>query len=159
MQPENSNFHAKLIELMQKFQQEALAKFQTTIMMPPPSVFEMGTEYVDGDFSTTLRARMPFIDRYRNPVGFYQGGMMGAAFDNVMGPLSYMAFQGPCVTLELHTRFVRPFTAHDEFMLIQCTLTSISKNILTIRGEAHTKDGKLLALASCTSMRSAPRTT
>lgn len=155
---EIKEFQDKLGVSLEVFLKNAHAAGLTHMKMPPPSVEEMGTEYLAGDFSTWLAAKFPFQPRYENPVGYYQGGMLGAAFDNVMGPLSYMAFNGPCVTLELHTRFVRPFRASDSAMIIQCYLTSLTKNILTIRGEAHTyhsepKKRKLIALASCTSIR------
>jgi acyl-coenzyme A thioesterase PaaI-like protein len=43
--------------------------------------------YVEGE---SMTVRFPFDVRFTNPMGVMQGGMIAAAIDNALGPLSYL---------------------------------------------------------------------
>jgi len=50
----------------------------------------MEGEFIDLVEGISLTARFPNKDRYMNPMGFMQGGIITAAIDNTVSPLSYM---------------------------------------------------------------------
>jgi acyl-coenzyme A thioesterase PaaI-like protein len=82
----------------------------------------------------------------------FQGGFICAAFDDVFGPLSYMAALRPVVTVDMNTTFIRPFTANDVSAIFTAELVSLSKSMLVMRAEARTLSGKLIATSTNTSM-------
>ncbi len=56
----------------------------------PPPVFEiMQGEFLSYDLEQTiLIVRFPVLENWLNPYGIMQGGMLAAAIDNTIGPLS-----------------------------------------------------------------------
>lgn len=57
----------------------------------PPKVFtDMGGALIRYDDGEALTARFPVRERYQNPMQYMQGGMIVAAIDNTLGPLSYL---------------------------------------------------------------------
>jgi len=76
-----------------------------------------------------------------------QGGFIAAAFDNTFGPLSYLAARGLCVTLDLHTQFVRAIDVGDELTIV-AKVASRGPNTMYLTGEARNKKGKLIAACS-----------
>lgn len=126
----------------------AFAKAGVHLQLPPPSGTLLGTTYTAIEQGTSLSARFGFNDAFQNPVGMFQGGLIGAAFDEVFGPLTYMAAERPTVTLEMSVSYVRPFTAKDKAITIRADVVSKTKSILLLRAEAHTEEGKLIATAT-----------
>jgi acyl-coenzyme A thioesterase PaaI-like protein len=62
-----------------------------TGMELPPKVFvDMDGEFIDFVEGESLTVRFPNKERYMNPLGFMQGGIIVAAMDNAIAPLSYM---------------------------------------------------------------------
>lgn len=118
-----------------------------TLELPPASSRLLGTKYVAVEMGKSLSGRFEFNPAFGNPLKMYQGGMLGAAFDEVFGPLTYMAAQRPVVTLEMSTTFVRPFMAADGWIEVAGQVVSQSRTVLVIQGEARTRDGKLVAAA------------
>lgn len=134
-------------EVMQSMNEMA-AKFAESglrMQMPPHSSTTLGTEYVAMDLGKSLAARVPFNPKFTNPMHMYQGGFLCAAFDEVYGPLTYMAAGQPVVTIEMSTSFIRPFTAKDEFIVIKAEVISKTKSLIVLKAEARTKEGKLVA--------------
>ena len=76
-----------------------------------------------------------------------QGGFLCAAFDEVFGPLSYMAARRPAVTIEMNTSFIRPFQAKHRLLTIRANLVSASRTLLLMEAKATSPDGKLIAVA------------
>jgi uncharacterized protein (TIGR00369 family) len=133
---------ARMKEMAEKF-----AGAGVRLNLPPESTKTLGTEYVAADWGKSLTGRVRFDPKFTNPVGFFQGGFLAAAFDDVMGPLTYMAAGRPVATIEMSLSFLRPFVAKDEFIDIRADVVSLSKNLLVLKAEAHSKGGKLLATA------------
>ena len=115
------------------------------LQMPPHSNKTLGTEYIDMDFGKSLTAKIPFQEKFTNPMHMYQGGFLCAAFDDAYGPLTYMAAGQPVVTIEMSTSFIRPFTVKDEFIVIKAEVVSKTKTLIVLKAEAHSKAGKLIA--------------
>lgn len=120
--------------------------------LPPSSSKAMGTVYTEMNLGKSLAARFAFNPLHTNPLKMFQGGFLCAAFDEVFGPLTYMAAGQPVVTLEMSTTFLRPFVAKDEFIEIRAEVVAKTKSILLLKAEAKNKDGKLIATGSNHSM-------
>lgn len=145
------NVHEQVLQSMK----DMAAKYSAAgvqLLMPPPSVETLGTIYTEIDFGKMLAAETKFDIKFANPMQVYQGGFLSAAFDDVCGPLTYMATGKPVVTIELSTTFVRPFTAKDEAIAIKAVVVSRSKNLLVLRAEAFSRSGKLIATFSSHSL-------
>src|SRR5258708_944519 len=120
--------------------------------MPPKSNQTLGTVYCEIDFGKTLTAEIEYDERFSNPTRVFQGGFLCAGFDEVFGPLSYMAAQRPVVTLDMGTAFVRPFRPSDGSALFQPQVVAITKSLVLMRAAAKAKSGKLLATSTNTSL-------
>jgi acyl-coenzyme A thioesterase PaaI-like protein len=115
----------------------------------PPKIFkEMGgvfLEYVEGQ---SLTIRFPVKESYSNPFGFMQGGMIVAAMDNTLGPLSLLLLP-PSITTYVNTRFIRPVKMAYEFIDVTAFAVEITPMRIDLRAEVKSPGGKLLA--TCTS--------
>lgn len=120
--------------------------------LPPRSNQTLGTLYREIDLGKRLVAEILYHDRFANPMQAFQGGFLCAAFDEVYGPLSYMAAQRPAVTLEMGATFVRPFRPDDRSALFQAEVVAVTHTLIVMRGEARTKSGKLIATSTNTSL-------
>ena len=78
-----------------------------------------------------------------------QGGFLVAAFDNVFGPLSYLAARAPCITLSLHTQFIRAVNPGTR-LLVRAEVISRGFQVLQMTAQAFNERNRLVALASAT---------
>ena len=61
-------------------------------LIPPPIFVTLQGEFMEFELdSGMLITRFPVLDKYLNPYGYMQGGMVAAAVDNTLGPLSMVA--------------------------------------------------------------------
>jgi acyl-coenzyme A thioesterase PaaI-like protein len=104
-------------------------------------------EYLEVNPSKNLKALLPFQEKFTNPAGIFQGGILCAALDEVFGPLSYISAQAPCMTLALHTTFLAPFKREMKTCQIEGMILKQSKNFIFMRAEIHSPDQILLAHA------------
>lgn len=144
--------HQELIQIMENFRDKAQKAGMPSLQIPPTAVSEMKTEYTACVPGESLSAKFPFDPRFLNPVGTFQGGMIGTLFDNVYGPLGYMAVERLSVTTEMAVKFVRPFTAQDEFLIVKADVISKTKRFLLMDARAYTPQGKLVATSTTTCM-------
>ena len=95
------------------FPPEFIQRMQTLmnngdLKLPPPIFNDMNGEFVDLDMSKkSLTVRFPVQERYQNPMGYMQGGMIATAIDNAIGPLSFMV-AAPNVTKTMEVTYLRP---------------------------------------------------
>jgi uncharacterized protein (TIGR00369 family) len=125
----------------------------------PPNCFTaMKAEIVQYESRNSLTVKFPVLEESLNPLRTMQGGYIVAAFDNVFGPLSYAAARCPCVTMNLHTQFIRPIMPGD-WLTITATVVSRGNQILYMTAEAHNEKKKLIATGSANAMmlKSEPR--
>lgn len=114
----------------------------------PPKVFkDMEAEIIDYTDGQSLTVRFPNKERYENPLGMMQGGMITAAIDNTIGPLSYI-LAPPSVTKELTTAYKRPVTKSDKFIEVVASLTEKTSTGLLLKAEVRNEQGKLVAIAN-----------
>ncbi len=114
----------------------------------PPPVFD----FMDGDPQSfdaeegVLIVRFPVREEYQNPYGTMQGGMIAAAVDNTLGPLS-MLVAPPNFTRRLEMKFTRPITAEIDHILVEAQFLGREGNWLNFRADVRDPFGELLARA------------
>jgi uncharacterized protein (TIGR00369 family) len=119
------------------------------VKCPPNCFVLMKGEYAAYESRTSLTVRFPVLPEYLNPVEAMQGGIITAAIDNTMGPLSYLAARKACSTLDLHTQYLRSISAGD-MLTVAARVISRGPRTMTIEAEATNGKGKLVARASAT---------
>jgi acyl-coenzyme A thioesterase PaaI-like protein len=116
-------------------------------LVPPPAFTTMEGEFLHFDLETgELSARFPVRERHLNPYHAMQGGMIAAAFDNALGPLS-MLIAPPNVTRRLEITYSRPITLAMEFITVEARLTEREGRFLTFKADLRAPDGRRLARA------------
>jgi uncharacterized protein (TIGR00369 family) len=143
----SSHAHEKVLKSMNEMA-EQFANLGINLILPPPSNHTFGTRYTEIDLGKSLSAEIKFNEMFCNPLGIFQGGILCGVFDEVYGPLTYMASGRPVVTIEMSTTFLRPFTKNDEVVSVRAELVAKTKTLLVLKAEARNKDGKLIAISS-----------
>ena len=76
-----------VIELFQEILGDKIDDF----LLPPPSFTVMQCEIIAYDEKhKSLIIKLPVLEQWLNPYGTMQGGMIDAAIDNAVGPLSLL---------------------------------------------------------------------
>ena len=91
-------------------------------------------------------ARFPVMEEHLNPYGTMQGGMVAAAIDNTLGPLS-MLVAAPNVTRRLQVKYSRPVMADVGHIVVTAKFTGRQGRELAFRAEVRDPAGVLLARA------------
>lgn len=121
------------------------------LLIPPPVFVEFGGEYLDFDLERQwIKARFPVQERWFNPVRVVQGGVILAAIDNTIGPLSYLVAP-PSVTTSMEAKFLRPVTPNLAYFDVEGWVEERTGNNLFMAAKAINMEGKTLVLcrASC----------
>jgi acyl-coenzyme A thioesterase PaaI-like protein len=115
--------------------------------LPPPVFAAMEGEFVELDVDAeSLTAQFPVRERYMNPYGTVQGGMLAAAFDNTLGPLS-MLVAPPNVTRRLEVTYSRPVTLDVGYIVVKARLVERKGRRLFFRADLSGREGPRLARA------------
>jgi acyl-coenzyme A thioesterase PaaI-like protein len=116
-------------------------------LIPPPVFTTMEGEFIEFDSDKgVLLTRFPVTEKYLNPYGSMQGGMVAAAVDNTFGPLS-MLLAPPNVTRRLEMKYHRPITMDLEFIIVEARLVGRSGRWLDLTAEVRDQSGHLMARA------------
>jgi acyl-coenzyme A thioesterase PaaI-like protein len=112
----------------------------------PPPVFElMRGEFLTIDIkSKRIITRFPVLAEYQNPYRTMQGGMVAAAVDNTLGPLS-MLVAPPNVTRRLEMKYSHPITIDLQYITVEGNFIARDGPWLTLRAEVRDQEGRLLA--------------
>lgn len=117
------------------------------LKVPPPVFLEMGGEFVAFDaVAKSLTVRFPVQERFQNPMGYMQGGMIAAAVDNVIGPLSFMVAP-PNVTKTLEMTYLRPVPASLPEITVHAWLVAAEGRELLFAAEVRRGADTVLAKA------------
>ena len=122
------------------------------LKLPPPVFVDMQTEVRDyqpgGDdgVGASMTARFPVLERYQNPMGVMQGGMVAAAVDGVVGPLSYLVAP-PSVTSQLAMTYLAPATEGTAYVEVEARLVARSGRQLVFDATVTAPDGTPIAVA------------
>lgn len=116
-------------------------------LLPPPSFTLMQGTFVAFDASAaTLTVRFPVSEQYLNPYGVMQGGLIAAAVDNTLGPLS-MLVAPPNVTRRLEMTYSHPITPEMGYITVSAHLVSQDGRWLEFRADVRDPTGTRLARA------------
>lgn len=131
----------------------AMAAMAPGLRVPPPVFTDMQVEVLDyrpGEAEThvgaRLTVRLPILERYQNPMGHVQGGVIAAMVDNAVGPLSYLVAP-PSATTQMTVTYFAPLTPDLAHVDVTATLTHRAGRTLVIDAEVSGPDGALLAAA------------
>lgn len=129
-------------------QMSRMAGQEGGLRLPPPVFLEMGGEFVDIDLTTkTVELRFPVVERYQNPMGNMQGGIIAAVVDNAIGPLSFLVAP-PSVTKTLHMEYVRPVTPDLAHVLVTARCEEVGEREATFTAVVMSTEGQELARAT-----------
>ena len=112
--------------LMEHFEQLAARHFPegfSDIIIPPPVFTTMGAEFISIDQEmAAIEVKFPVPYSSLNPFGSMQGGVIAAAVDNAIGPLSMIV--GPVsFTRDMELKYRKPVKGEYEYIIVQATLT------------------------------------
>ena len=115
--------------------------------MPPPVFEAMQGSLVGFDpEENMLKARFPVLPEQLNPYGSMQGGMIAAAIDNTIGPLS-MLVAPPNFTRRLEVKYRNSVTREAGQITVQARLTEKKKRQLFFVASVLDEEGNELANA------------
>ena len=116
----------------------------TTMVLPPKVFIDMEGEFIDFVEGVSLTARYPNRERYMNPFGFMQGGIIVAAIDNTISPLSYVTAP-PNITKEINTTYKRPIKDSDRFIDVIASVVEKTTTNIVLQALVMNEKGKLAA--------------
>ena len=135
------SLHDELMELLH----DKLGEKINDYLFPPPVFVDMQGEFVEFALeSGSLTTRFPILNRYLNPYGSMQGGMVAAAVDNTLGPLSVVV--APVnVTRTLEMKYSQPVMPEMGFILVKAELVERDDPKLFFKATVRSPSGQRLA--------------
>jgi acyl-coenzyme A thioesterase PaaI-like protein len=134
---------SSVMEIMQARLGDRIDEF----ILPPPVIEFMQAELLEFDPGLArLRMRFPVLEDYLNPYGVMQGGLVAAAVDNTLGPLS-MLVAPPNVTRTLDMKYSRSITPELGSIIVDGRLVERQDRRLKFSADVRDQDGQLLARA------------
>lgn len=118
--------------------------------IPPPVFGFMQAEFISFDpQGKRLMVRFPIVESYLNPYGAVQGGMLAAAVDNALGPLSVLVAP-PNLTRRLELTYSKPVSIEMEYILVEARLLEWEGRCLVFAADVREPNGARLARAKAT---------
>lgn len=140
LDPGHEKTQALMAILAEKFG-KSLAGF----LIPPPVFMLMEGEFIAFNRDEGwLKARFPIKRDYLNPYQVMQGGMIAAAIDNTLGPLS-MLIAPPNVTRVLEIKYSAPVSPGLGFIVVEARLLDRKDRELDFKFEVRSEEQQLLA--------------
>lgn len=126
----------------------------TGMKVPPPSFTHMEGEFINIDFEkNSMLLRFPVMEQFENPMGYMQGGMIAAAIDNALGPLSFMVAP-PSVTKTMTLEYKRPIDKDLDSILVHAQLDSKTEKELQLSATVSSEtDGQTTIHATATALQ------
>ncbi len=119
-------------------------------LVPPPAFTAMKGEFVSYDPQRAeLQTKFPILQEWLNPYGLMQGGMLAAAIDNTLGPLS-MLIAPANVTRRMEIKYSRGAVPGMGHILVNARCVERDDRWLTLEAAARSPQGELLARAKAT---------
>jgi acyl-coenzyme A thioesterase PaaI-like protein len=114
---------------------------------PPPVFLAMQGEFSAYDpENNTLIVRFPVLENWLNPYGIMQGGMVAAAIDNTIGPMSVLVAP-PNVTRHMELKYSRAVSPEAGFIIVTAGLIEHNGRWLTFKAEVRDPQGQRLVRA------------
>jgi len=125
----------------------APAENNEPFLLPPPVFIAMQGEFIFFDRAKgLLKARFPVLTEQLNPYGSMQGGIIAAAIDNTIGPLS-MLMAPPSFTRRLELKYRRSVTFGLGFISVLAEFMEQKKRQLFFRASVTDDDTNEMASA------------
>jgi acyl-coenzyme A thioesterase PaaI-like protein len=138
--------HSAVLEIIE----EGLGDSRDEYLIPPPIFVAMEGEFLAFDLEPgSLTTRFPVLEQQLNSYGSMQGGMVAAAVDNTLGPLS-MLVAPPNVTRRLEMKYSRPVTPQVEYITVAGKYLGRDGRWLRFSAVVRDPQGVLLARARAT---------
>jgi acyl-coenzyme A thioesterase PaaI-like protein len=116
-------------------------------VFPPPVFTAMQGEFLAYDLeNNTLVVRFPVLESWLNPYGIMQGGMVAAAIDNSVGPLSVLVAP-PNVTRHMELKYSQAVSSEAGFIIVTAGLIGRNGRWLTFKAEVRDPHGQRLVRA------------
>ena len=123
------------------------ANSKEALLMPPPSFTLMQCEVIAYDKDRhTLIVKIPVIEAWLNPYKTMQGGMVNAAIDNAVGPLSLLIATAN-ITRHMETKFLRPITLVTDYIFVKASLSEMKKRRLSFDVSVEDEKGEVFVEA------------
>jgi len=98
--------------------------------LPSPSFEVMQCEVMEfDDVERSIVVKIPVLRSWLNPYGTMQGGMISAAIDNAVGPLSLLVVPLN-VTRYMESKLIQPITMELEYIYVKASLVEQKKKRL-----------------------------
>jgi len=124
-----------------------LGKAKDDFLLPPPVYETISAEVLEVDEAGgRLLLRYPMLRRYLNPYGTMQGGMIAAAIDNTIGPLS-MLVAPPNVTRTLELDYLKPAPGSLPYVDVEAVLVGRQKRRVIFEAKVYSPEGEVLTTA------------
>jgi len=147
---ESSVDHQEIFQQFESVLREKLGERYDEYAFPPPVFREMEGEFLDLDLEAgTLTARFPVLDKFFNPYHTLQGGMVAAAADNTLGPLSVLVAP-PNLTRRMEITYARPVTADVGQITVKAQFLERDQALLYFRADLYDPEGQRLARVKAT---------
>lgn len=115
--------------------------------VPPPVYTTMKAEVISFDQEKSqLIVKFPIEEKYLNPYHALQGGIIAAAVDNTLGPLSLLVAP-PNVTRTLEMTYSRPVTPDMKFIIVEAELIERLEHRLHFKASVRNAEGQRVARA------------
>ncbi len=115
--------------------------------MPPPVFISMEAEFITIDPDKAMvEIKLPVPYSSLNPFGTMQGGIIAAAIDNAIGPLSMIV--GPIsFTRDMELKYKKPVKGVYEYIIVRANLTEKKNRRLFFSAEVLDPEGNILVIA------------
>ncbi len=125
--------------------QKALGDKVVEFDLPPPSFTVMGCEIIAYDEKEkSLTTKIPVSKQWANAYGTMQGGMIEAAIDNAVGPLSLLIAPSN-MTRTMETKFIKAITTKTAYIYIHAQLVEQKRRRLTFEARVEDLEGIVYA--------------
>ena len=138
---------ADLMDYFIQLAQEHYPNGFDKVVLPPPVFLSMGAEFIKIDQeNSTVEVKFPVSESSLNPFGSMQGGIIAAAIDNAVGPLSMLV--GPTnFTRDMSLKYRRPVSKDFEYIIVKATLIEQKGRRLFFSAEVMDPQGNRLVSA------------
>ena len=134
----------KPIDVIELFKEVLGAKIDN-FTLPPPSFTVMECEIIVYDKENkTLITKLSVLEQWTNPYGTMQGGMIDAAIDNAVGPVS-MLIAPPNMTRSIETKLIKAITMDLKYIYVKAQLVEEKKRRLTFEVSVSDKSHEVYA--------------
>ena len=120
------------------------------INVPPPVFDAMKGEVIDYDIEKAfLKSKFPILREHLNPYGYMQGGIISAAIDNTIGPLSLLV-SPPNFTRYMNVKYGKVVSPELGYIYVTARFIEKKKRQLFFEAVVEDSDGNKLASAKST---------